>query len=134
VRTVMSLLLALIASFASGALVLQLIVQAARGDEVYIVAFFWLPVAVGLCLVVLGLAGALARSVGAVDRTALLLGALATAAGIGLLVWSLAAGGAGLGREGPLIAAFVLPTWMVIATQWWFLRRHRARVAEQGAQ
>jgi hypothetical protein len=134
VRTFMSLLLALVASFASGALVVQLIAQAARGDEVYILAFVWVPLAVGLCLVVLGLTGSIAGTAAAVDRAALVLGVLATIAGIGLLIWSLLAGGASFGREGPLIAAFVAPTLMVILTQWWFLRRHRARVAEQGAR
>jgi hypothetical protein len=130
----MSLVLALVASFASGALVVQIIAQAARGDEVYIAAFLWVPLVVCSCLIVIGLTGAIAGSVAAVDRAALVLSGLAAAAGIGLLAWSLAAGGASLGREGPLIAAFVLPTWMVIVTQWWFLRRHRARVAGQGAR
>jgi hypothetical protein len=135
VRTFMSLLLALVASFASGTLVVQLVAQAARGDEVYILAFVWVPLVVCICLVVLGLTSSIAGTAAAVDRAALVLGVLAAVAGIGLLIWSLVGGGgASFGREGPLIAAFVAPTWMVILTQWWFLRRHRARVADQGAR
>ncbi len=134
-RSFLSLVLALVASFAAGGLVVQLIAQAVRGDEVYIVAFFWLPVAVALCLIVLGLAGAISGTVGGIDRAALALAGLAAAVSIALFVWSLASGGtASLPREAPLIAAFVAPTWMVILTQWWFLRRHRARVAAEGAR
>jgi hypothetical protein len=129
-RAVMTLLLALVASFAAGGLVVQLIAQAVRGDEVYIVAFVWVPVAVTVCLVVLGLAGAIAGSVRAVDRAALALAILAAIAGIALFAWSLASGGtSNLPREAPLIAALVVPTWVVIATQWWFVRRRAAAYA-----
>ena len=134
VRTILSLFLALILSLLAGGIVVQAIAQAVRGDEVYIVAFVWVPVAACLSLVAMSLAGAVSGTVTGLGRMALGLGLLTAIAGIGLTIWSLAASGrASLGREAPLIAAFVLPTWAVVLTQWWFLRRHRARVAGQGA-
>jgi hypothetical protein len=130
VRMVLSLCAALILSLLAGGMVVQVIAQAVRGDEVYILAFMWVPLVACLCLVVLGVTGAIAGTVGALDRAAMILGLLAAAAGIGLLIWSLVAGGgANLAREGPLIAAFVLPVWAVTLTQWWLLRRRAVRLA-----
>lgn len=135
VRMILPLFLALILSLLAGGMVVQAIAQAVRGDEVYIVAFVWVPVAACLSLAAMGLAGAVSGTATGLGRTALGLGLLTAAAGIGLTIWSLAAsGGASFGREAPLIAAFVLPTWAVVLSQWWLLRRHRMRVAMQGGR
>lgn len=128
---VLVLLLAFVASLLVGTLVVQVIAEWARGNEVFIIAYFWVVLAALAAIAVFAVTLAAAGTAQAVDRAAGLMACLlallaAVAAGYGAASGGLAT----LRADAPVLASLVLSGFAVILVQWALVRRRAARRAE----
>jgi|SoiMethySBSTD1v2_1073268.scaffolds.fasta_scaffold3244182_1 hypothetical protein len=122
-----TLLLALILSgLIAGAVQVQLGV-AFKADVELIIPMVLLVLITPLTTVVLGIAHAASGTVATIDRAAMALLGLAVLAAAALLVWDVVASRA-LTRGGlAIIAEIAVPLLVMIAIQWWLVRRRAGR-------
>jgi hypothetical protein len=131
-RSFGTLLLALILSgLIAGAVQVQLGV-AFKADVELIIPMLLLMLITPLTTVVLGIGLVASGKVATIDRAAMALLGLTVLAAAALLVWDVVATRA-LTRSGlAIIAEIAVPLLVMIAIQWWLVRR-RARRAPQAA-
>ncbi|MBN8944128.1 MAG: hypothetical protein J0H01_31760 [Rhizobiales bacterium] len=128
-KTFMTFLLAFIGSLIAGAAVITLIAERTGGDETFILAFMAEALVTSVVTLVLVIAYIAAPGPHSVSMAALGLVALylaLTAAVVALDIWS---GGLELAwSDLPLFGAACLSGLIVIAVQWWLVRRRAIRV------
>lgn len=126
-RSFWTLLLALILSGLIGSAVQVQLGVLFKADLELVIAMVALAVAAPVTTIVLGIALGVADKVATIDRVALALIVLTILATAGLLIWDAVASGA-VTRSGlAIIAEIAVPLLVMIAIQWWLVRRRWRR-------
>jgi hypothetical protein len=133
-KTFLTLLLAFVLSLLAGGMTVQIVAEAVRGDEAFIIAHAVMPVFVTLSMLVLAIVYSVTHRPGALGLAASLMAGLLVLAATGAILFDFVATGSRVwARSVPLFGSVAVGGCLATAIQYWFLRRRALqRVGETG--
>ena len=123
-KTFLTLVLAFVLSLFAGGMVVQIVAEAVRGDEAFIIAYAVMPVFVTLSMLVLTIVYKITHRARAVGLAAGVMAGLLLLAATGAILFDYAATGSRIwARSVPLFGSVAVGGSLAVAIQYWLLRR-----------